>query len=218
MRHVIALGTLLAACLLTLGSTPEASGSPCRLRPASEQLRRELPAPPRLVRSVHACSARRLALTIADRCTARVRRWPPPPGWSRHEWIMESAANAAHQALQAEQDFDARRGVPIEAFIWKRVLGRLLAIYRREWRQQSLPKRLMALERVQHQCGSAASASLDGTEDLLKGFTENDRWLLKRALIDHLSESRIAAELGVTQQAVNKRLRALRGRLQAVPA
>ncbi len=118
------------------------------------------------------------------------------------------------QALQAEREFDACRGVPIEAFIWKRVLGRLLAAYRKEWRECGIPNRLALQNRtVTHDAEEAASAS-DGIASLLIGFSEHDRWMLRRAIVDQQTEGRIAAELGVTQQAVSKRLRGLLGRLK----
>lgn len=175
--------------------------------------------------SEHACSVprrpdgrRRLlrceAVRIASQCMARIRRWPPPPRWSRREWIEESSASAVCEALAAEREFESSRGVPMGAFIWKRVLGRMLALYRREWCQNALPERAECRMRAARRTlESGLGAEL--VASLCARLAETDQWLIRRVFIDNRSESSIARELGVSQQAISKRLSGLMARMRS---
>jgi DNA-directed RNA polymerase specialized sigma24 family protein len=150
-------------------------------------------------------------------CRRRINSWRIPPHWSFADWGEEVEAEASASAVQAEQDFDPGRRVPWEAFLRQRIMAAVLARYRREW-------------------GFEGRRSVPGPHDLstipsreARGLDEDDFTLILRAL-HHLStsdlriiegiywdgrtESVLAGEMGVSQQAVSKRkrtiLRALR--------
>src|ERR1700722_1736613 len=60
--------------------------------------------------------------TLWARCWSRIRSWSVPPRWSCRDWWDEARAQGALAAHRAGAEFDARRGVPREAFLYRRVI------------------------------------------------------------------------------------------------
>ena len=56
------------------------------------------------------------------RCWVRVRSWRVPPRWSVGDWWDEARATGTLAYVQARRDFDPRRGVPLDAFLYRRVV------------------------------------------------------------------------------------------------
>jgi hypothetical protein len=151
-------------------------------------------------------------LAAARGCLRRIRRWRVPPRWSDRDWFEEIGAEAAAAALQASRDFDPDRGVPRAAFLRQRVLAAALARYRREW---SLALRQVSLEVV----GESGPPGVDGlpsreavarlVQEALGRLPRRDAWIIEGLFWGGKTEAGLAATLGVTQQAVSKRKRAI---------
>ena len=125
---------------------------------------------------------------------------------------MEAESLAALAALEAEQAFDDRVGVPREAFVYRRTLSALIARFRSEWSHARVST------------GAGRPSNPRGTEantdarrallDALGLLPESESWLLRRLYSDQATESALAHELGISQQAVSKRKRAAIARLR----
>jgi hypothetical protein len=59
--------------------------------------------------------------------------WRVPPNWSKEDWRQEFEAHGWAAACEAECDFDPQRGVPLDAFVYRRVQARVYTRYRQEW-------------------------------------------------------------------------------------
>src|SRR5205814_4140325 len=67
------------------------------------------------------------------RCWMRVRSWRVPPRWSAGDWWDEARAQGQAAACRAWREFDARRLVPLDAFLYRRVVDAVWTRYRQEW-------------------------------------------------------------------------------------
>jgi DNA-directed RNA polymerase specialized sigma subunit len=141
----------------------------------------------------------------------RIFRWRVPPNWSVPDWREEMRAEAACAACLAAEDFNPSFGVPLDAYARRRVLSRTFTRYRQEW---AFALR-MAEELESHRCETAAS---DSTRPMLAGqkfrcvldrLPESDRWLIRQLFMNDRTEADIAEEMGISQQAINKRKRAI---------
>ena len=151
------------------------------------------------------------SLSIVDSCLRRIFRWRVPPNWSISDWRNEMRAQAAYAAWQAVCDYDPSLGVPFNAFARQRVLTSTLTRYRQEW--------AYAL-RSAHECDpegsdsrlwdSSVSAVFDGCPGhALAGLSKPDVWLVGQLFLRGRTETDIATQIGITQQAVNKRKRTI---------
>ena len=70
---------------------------------------------------------------VLERCFSRICCWRTPPNWSNREWIEEIKAHAIAASCRAICEYDATRGVPLEAFVYQRVIARVLTRHRQEW-------------------------------------------------------------------------------------
>ena len=130
-----------------------------------------------------------------------------PPNWSISDWRYEMRAEAACAAWQAVGDYDPSLNVPISAFLQQRVLADTLTRYRQEWAyalrvsQKHDPKDFDT-----RMLDSTASAVFDAwPRSALARLTKSDLWLVEQLFLRGRTEATIAAETGITQQAVNKR-------------
>lgn len=150
----------------------------------------------------------------------RARSWRTPPNWSFSDWCDEILAAAISSAWQAKQDFDPSRGVPLAEFVSARIKARALTRYRQEWRfalgtvlsDTEIIERLIDADPTTHS-SRAAFESLDRALEQLSG---QERWLIDQIFWHHRTETDIAAELQISQPAVNKRKRAALLRLRAL--
>ena len=58
-----------------------------------------------------------------QRALGKARSWQPPGNWSPRDWLDEVQAIAAAAGCVAEGDYDAGRGVPRNAFIYRRAIA-----------------------------------------------------------------------------------------------
>jgi DNA-directed RNA polymerase specialized sigma subunit len=125
-------------------------------------------------------------------------------------------SEAACAVWQAVCDYDPSFNVPFSAFARQRVLTGTLTRYRQEWAYalrsapqhdpESCDNRLL---------DSAASAAFDSCpRHALARLSESDLWLLEQLFLKDRPEADIATQIGVTQQGINKRKRAILMRLK----
>jgi DNA-directed RNA polymerase specialized sigma subunit len=126
-------------------------------------------------------------------------------------------AEAACAAWQAVCDYDPSLGVPFSAFAYQRVLTRTLTRYRQEWAYA------LRSEQEQNPEGSdnraldcSASAVLDAwPRHALARLSKPDLWLIEQLFLKDRTEADIATQIGITQQAANKRKQIILLRLRA---
>src|SRR5712691_9766038 len=71
--------------------------------------------------------------SILLRCLARLKSWKPPPNWSASGWFNELQQLACIAACEALCDYKVGATTPIRAFVYLRIMQRVLTCYRREW-------------------------------------------------------------------------------------
>ena len=150
-------------------------------------------------------------LSVANRCLRRIFRWRVPPNWSASDWHKEMRAEAACAAWQAVSDFDPALGVPFSAFAHQRVLTGTLTRYRREWAYAlRLTPESDPETSVNSQLDCATSTVLDAcSKYALSCLSKSDHWLVEQLFLKDRTEADIATEIGITQQAISKRKRAI---------
>ena len=73
------------------------------------------------------------------RCWTRIRTWRVPPRWSFRDWCDEARAQGEAAACGALRDFDPHRLVPLDAFLYSRVVDAVWTRYRQEWASADAP-------------------------------------------------------------------------------
>jgi len=148
-----------------------------------------------------------LPLPIIDGCLRRIFRWRVPPNWSASDWRNEMRAEAACAAWQSAHDYDPSFGVPFSAFAYQRVLTNTLTRYRQEWAYAlRLGPEHDPENSDSRQLDSAASAVFDDwPRHALARLSKPDLWLIEQLFLRDRTEADIATQIGITQQAVNKR-------------
>lgn len=152
--------------------------------------------------------------------SVRARSWRTPPNWSFRDWCDEILAAAISSAWQAKQDFDPSRGVPLAEFVSSRIKARTLTRYRQEWRfalgimlsDAEVIERLIDADPTMH----ASRAAFESLDRALEQLPRRERWLIDQIFWQHRTEADIAAELEISQPAVNKRKRAALLHLRAL--
>jgi DNA-directed RNA polymerase specialized sigma24 family protein len=168
-------------------------------------------------------------------CFRRVCSWRIPTHWSRSDWCEEIVATGTASVCQAELEYDPKYGIPYNVFVYHRVLARCLTRYRQEWtyarhcyagdpsdilRDEGDEDSFMRhLALFWNENGLFSSQSAFAFEDLysaLMSLPESDRKLIQRLFWAEETQAQVASELEVTQQAINKRKRAVIVRLQEI--
>jgi RNA polymerase sigma factor (sigma-70 family) len=152
--------------------------------------------------------------------SSRARFWRTPPNWSFSDWSDEILAAAISSAWQAKQDFDPSRGVPLAEFVSSRIRARTLTRYRQEWRfalgvvlsGDEVIEKLTDAEPLAH----SSRATFESLDRALEKLPGQERWLIEQIFWRHRTETDIAAELRISQPAVNKRKRAALLHLRAL--
>jgi DNA-directed RNA polymerase specialized sigma subunit len=148
------------------------------------------------------------------------------------DWFEEIKAHGVAASLEALRDYDAGRAVPLEAFVYQRVIARVLTRHRQEWRY--------AVRVVPE---GAANSVLTGSNPLRNGSTKHNaaviivarrvyeplldavaslpkrsRLLIQQLFWQERTEREISQALRIGRRAVNKRkhaiLRSLRATLE----
>ena len=146
---------------------------------------------------------------IVQECVKRIRHWRVPPHWTRADWQDEVTAQAEAAAYEASREYDTSQGVPLNAFVHQRVVASVLTRYRQEW---AYGRRCTSIADVDENALGNSSCSCDVHELLSFALTQlpqNDRWLIEQLFWDRYTETEIGKLLGISQQAVSKRKRAI---------
>ena len=140
------------------------------------------------------------------RCWMRIRTWSVPPRWSPREWCDEARDQGEATACGALRDFDPHRLVPLDAFLYSRVVDAVWTRYRQEWAygRRTRPGEAIPDRPAPERAGLDAD-TLARLEAALGSLAELDRGLIRQLFWDGRSEDDLAREWGVSQQAVSKR-------------
>jgi DNA-directed RNA polymerase specialized sigma24 family protein len=149
------------------------------------------------------------------RCWTRIRSWRVPPRWSPSDWWDEAGAEGALAAYEALRDFEPGRLVPLDAFLYRRVIESVWTRYRQEW---SFGRRFRPDECLSDRAaepGQTEPERLDHVAELLRSLEEGELRLIRQLYWDGRPEDQLAFDLGISRQAVNKRKRSLLRRLRS---
>jgi len=152
------------------------------------------------------------------RCWVRVRSWRVPPRWSAGDWCDEARALGHAAACSAWREFDPRRLVPLDAFLYRRVVDAVWTRYRQEW---AYGRRAVPQEVVEDDALARSLPDPDLLEQMthaLDHLSEPERRLIRQLFWDGSSPLELAGIMGVSLQALMKRkvrvLRKLRQMLE----
>lgn len=157
-------------------------------------------------------------LTI-QKCLKRIRKWRVPPHWSKRDWLDETTAEVMSAVLHASRDYDASRGVPRCAYLYRRIMYCMLSRYRREWTfaiyrsLEAVVDDYVAVESADYPSREVISLLL---RDALAQLPSSDASLIEGLFWEGKTESSVAESLGISQQAVNKRKRTIFNLLQRI--
>ena len=142
---------------------------------------------------------------IWGRCWHRIRTWRVPARWSPCDWRDEARAEGLLAACQADREFDLARGVPREAFLYRRIMARVWTRYRREWGYGRKLRAPHPIEECPAINDSPVADDSNEVRQLVGRLRERDRWLIQQLFWDGKTEATLAADLGISQQAVHQR-------------
>ena len=148
-------------------------------------------------------------LPLVGSCLKRIFRWRVPPNWSVSDWRNEMRAQAACAAWQAVCDYDPSLSVPFIAFARQRVLTSTLTRYRQEWAYALRSAQEHDPENSDSRLFTTSEVFEDWPEHALARLSKPDLWLIEQLFLRDRTESNIATQTGITQQAVNKRKRVI---------
>jgi DNA-directed RNA polymerase specialized sigma subunit len=161
---------------------------------------------------------------VLERCFSRIGSWRTPPNWSNREWLEEIKAHAIAASCRALCEYDPTRGVPLEAFVYQRVIARVLTRHRQEWSyalrfvsngdsekdedidSSSSRDRSDAVDLAQSE---NQGAIYDELKHAIASLSESNRWLITQLFWNEQTEIDIAHALGIGRRAVNKRKHAI---------
>jgi DNA-directed RNA polymerase specialized sigma24 family protein len=140
------------------------------------------------------------------RCWRRICTWQLPPLWAARDWYEEAHAQGALADARARRDFDPARGVPLEAFRYRRVVDAVRARYRQEWSygRRARPE-LASPDRPDPARPGPDPDTLAWIASSVATLADPDRGLIHQLFWDGRGEDDLAREWGVSQQAVSKR-------------
>ena len=148
-----------------------------------------------------------LSLPTVDSCLRRIFRWRVPLNWSISDWRNEMRAEAACAAWQARGDYDPSLGVPFSAFVHQRVLTNTLTRYRHEWAYALRSAQEYDPEGFDSRLFDYTAPAVfdDWPGHALARLSKSELWLIGQLFLKDRTEAEIATQIGITQQAVNKR-------------
>ncbi len=140
------------------------------------------------------------------RCWMRIRTWRVPPRWSFRDWCDEARAQGEAAACGARRDFNPHRLVPLDAFLYSRVVEAVWTRHRQEcsFGRRTRPGEAIPDRPAPERPGPDAD-TLARLEAALGSLAELDRGLIRQLFWDGRREDDLAREWGVSRQAVSKR-------------
>ena len=139
------------------------------------------------------------------RCWMRIRTWSVPPRWSFRDWCDEARAQGALAACLARREFDPRRSVPLDAFLYRRVVESVWTRHRQEW---SFGRRAVSQKVVEDDALTPSHLDPDLLEHMthaLERLTEPERRLIRQLFWDGHSVGELAQFSGVSQERLRTR-------------
>jgi RNA polymerase sigma factor (sigma-70 family) len=151
------------------------------------------------------------SLPLMGSCLRRIFRWRVPANWSVCDWRNEMRAEAACAAWKALCDYDPSLGVPFHVFARSQVLISTLTRYRREWAYAFRSTQEYDSESSDRELLDfpASAVFRDWLGPALERLPKPDLWLIEQLFLRDRTEADIATQVGITQQAVSKRKRAI---------
>jgi DNA-directed RNA polymerase specialized sigma24 family protein len=154
--------------------------------------------------------------TLWARCWSRIRTWRVPPRWSPCDWWEEARAQGALAACEAIRSFEPGWRVPLEAYLYRRVVEGVWTRYRQEWSFGRRRRPDVALpDRPAAASDRPDPELLARLASTLGDLRASEQWLIGRLFWEGDSEDELANELGVSRQAVNLRKQKLLRRLRS---
>ncbi len=156
---------------------------------------------------------------VAQWCWQRAKKWKAPPHWGWAQWQEELLAYTHAAALAAYAAYDPSQDVPLEAFLFVRVMGALRHYWRKEW--QEARHRVSPLPKDEEESDPWEFALLTLQQEerewqhafvrwAVSQLGARERWVIERLFWDGWTEAEIARALSISQQMVSKiRKRAL---------
>jgi hypothetical protein len=155
------------------------------------------------------------SLPILDSSLRRIFRWRAPPNWSVSDWRNEMRAEAACAGWQAVCEYDPSLGVPFGAFAHQRVLTSTLTRFRQEWAYALRSGQEYDPEGFDSRLFDYTAYAVfdDWPGYALARLSKSELWLIGQLFLKDRTEAEIATQIGITQQAINKRKRMILLRL-----
>jgi hypothetical protein len=148
-------------------------------------------------------------------CMRRIRGWRTPANWTFLQWREEIECHALAAARVAQAAYDPGRGVPFGAFVYRRVMARVLTRYRQEWRYSGHCGRELGMEpETCAECAGPSTPEHCDLDEAMASLNAGQRWLLEQIFWREHTESSVAAVLGLSQRAVSKRKQKVLGVLR----
>jgi DNA-directed RNA polymerase specialized sigma24 family protein len=148
----------------------------------------------------------------------QTRSWRVPPNWSSADWFAESRQIGEAAAWKATADYDSAYGLPLERFIYQRVMTSVLTQYRRERRFGfRFGSRGASPEHANDRISQSGEPFSDATapqcecglyqdvKEAIEALPDPTGWLLVQIFWYGYTETEIADVLGLSQRAICKR-------------
>ena len=171
--------------------------------------------------------------SILLKCIAELKSWKPPPNLSAHGWFQELQQLARIAAWQAICNYKVGATTSIEVFVYCRIMQRVPAWYRREWRyaqcfvpdplsdsvtvddDQSEPNHGNVLEAM----AELPVPRYELLHELLANLPPDERYMIEELVWRGRTQEELGRMLGATQRAISREkqagLRRLRDQLIA---
>jgi RNA polymerase sigma factor (sigma-70 family) len=140
------------------------------------------------------------------RCWVRIQTWQVPPRWSPRDWCDEARAEGALAECLARHEFDPNRNVPLDAFLYRRIVESVWTRHRQEWSfgRRALPDDNAGEREVAAFCDPAPDIH-ERVSRALEQLSEHERRLIRGLFWDDCSMSEVARVIGISLPAVKKR-------------
>ncbi|MGC9260024.1 MAG: sigma factor-like helix-turn-helix DNA-binding protein [Phycisphaerae bacterium] len=158
-------------------------------------------------------------MNAVKRCLARVRRWKAPPNWSRRQWLEEVAAQAELAVAVACPAAGKPATVSVNAnTLESHILNQVRTRHRQECSFCWHCGRRLVCEPAEelNDLDDAVGPMVLQLAGAVAQLAEPDRRLIKLLYWQHRTESEVAADFGVSQQAISKRKRRIIAQLADV--
>jgi RNA polymerase sigma factor (sigma-70 family) len=152
------------------------------------------------------------------RVRCRILSWRKPTNWSPHDWFEEVQAITAAARCRAEMEYEPARGVPLGAFLYLRALSSAWTRYRQEcaYARRFPYQEGAGFEKAERLDVDPLEpyAGSDSLRHALSILPSPDQCLIRQLFWQKTSETQLAKNLNISQQAVSKRKRKVISKLR----